>query len=199
MIIIFDFDKTLTDYDTLLGFYRSASNSKGIFAFKKLIFSLFSLCYKLKIINNDVLKSIGIIFFLYGKQKKEILKIAKEYSKNIKLNKLYYNNFMDSINSNKVLVVSASFEEYLIHLFPQDILIASQIKYSSNGRVVGLERNIYGEKKKIALAKNNIKNIDILYTDNLSDKPLMEISKTIYLIKNGEIFLVKNNLISLLK
>ena len=69
MIIVFDFDKTLTFKDTLFGFYKIVNKNSSIFLIKRLLLLIGAFLYKFKIIDNDSLKSFGIFLFLKGKDK----------------------------------------------------------------------------------------------------------------------------------
>ncbi|MGD8779537.1 MAG: haloacid dehalogenase-like hydrolase [Ignavibacteria bacterium] len=192
-VIVFDFDKTLTNYDTLMGFYRGLTKSSLINIIKYVLQIMASILYKINVINNDRLKRIGVLLFLFGKSRAEIKEYGKLYSKSITLNKIYFDEFMKYEDS-RLFVISASFEEYLSPIFPdgKSILIGSQIKYSKEEKVVGLKTNMYGRMKKVALAEQNIDHIDILYTDSFSDKPLMEIADVVYLVKSGKKEVIKN-------
>ena len=55
----------------------------------------------------------------------------------------------------------------------------------------GLKKNLYASAKNKELLKHGIDHIDILYTDSFSDKPLMDISDKVFLIKNGNKSLIK--------
>jgi phosphoglycolate phosphatase-like HAD superfamily hydrolase len=87
-VIAFDFDGTLTDKDTLLGFFVQF---KTRFKIVKIILYLMAMIItKLKIISNTRLKAIGVLFFLKEKSKSEIETIGEAYARTIKLNNVYY-------------------------------------------------------------------------------------------------------------
>lgn len=183
MYAVFDFDKTLTNHDTLFGFYRAANKKSYSFLMKRTLFLGVALFYKLKIINNDQLKKFGVFLFLKGKSREHIREIAKEYANQISLNNIYKNNFL-KYSENQRIIISASFEDYLRFLFPNENVIASSLKYK-NGIVVGIERNMFGNAKPESLIKEGINKIGVFYTDSFSDKPLMEYSIQVYLVKSG--------------
>jgi len=184
MIMVFDFDKTLTYRDTLFGFYRIANKSDISYYIKRVLLLMAAICYKLKLINNDRLKKTGISLFLKGKGKDFIDEKAKMYAATIKLNSIYYNDYLKYPIKDR-MIVSASFIEYLKPLFPNDKILASSLLYSKLDKVIGLQENVYAEQKRVVLADNEIDHIDILYTDSYSDKALMKISDKIFLINNG--------------
>ena len=184
MVVVFDFDKTLTYNDTLFGFYKITNKPNFSYYVKRVLLIVSAICYKLKIINNDRLKKIGISLFLKGKDKQYIDQKAKIYASSIKLNEIYKNDFLKYSNEDRI-IVSASFIEYLKPLFPNDDIICSTLKYSPSDKVINLHENVYAEQKRVALENQGIVHIDILYTDSYSDKALMNISNKTFLIKNG--------------
>ena len=178
MIVVYDFDKTLTYKDTLLGFFLSFSkNPIKIFSY----FFLMVLT-KFKLISNDALKEGGVKLFLKGKSKDEVERVAKNYAKTIKTNKVYKEMSFED----RVLIVSASFEEYLKPLFPESVeIVASKLKYKDN-KVEGVLFNCYSYKKVSVIKQKGIHFIDILYTDSYSDMPLIKISKQAFFVIDGE-------------
>lgn len=191
-IIVFDFDKTLTYKDTLYGFYEAVSGDTPSFKVKYVLFLFIAILAKVKLISNDSLKKFGIKLFLKGKHKNKINKKGKEYASSIKLNRIYSEDFKKIPSKNKI-IVSASFEEYLKPVFPDHLIIGSKILFDKNGRVKGLDRNLYGERKLTFLHYTGVEYIDVLYTDSYADKPLMEISKCVYLVKGNKKKLIKGN------
>jgi phosphoserine phosphatase len=183
MIVVFDFDKTLTYKDTLFDYYRLCSKNEITGILKILIYVLLMVIHKFKIISNQNLKRMGVNLFLRGKSKEFISKCAEEYSGKIKLNKIHAAEFKRYISP---YIVSASFSEYLKPLFPEARIISSEIEYN-NHRVVSLKSNRYGEEKCLALKDLGINCIDILYTDSISDLPLAQIAKEINLVKGDRI------------
>lgn len=182
-MVVFDFDKTLTDTDTLFGFYRHANKNDLIFKFKHFLYLAFAVGFKLRLWNNDRLKGLGVRLFLRGKTRVEIERAAKEYAKFIKLNGIYHDNYQ-AIPAEKRLVISASFEEYLIPLLGSQGVVGSLLAFK-NDCVSGLQRNMYGKAKSQYLHNRGISNLDMVYTDSFSDRPLMEMAEQVVLIKNG--------------
>jgi phosphoserine phosphatase len=134
---------------------------------------------KFKLISNDALKEGGVKLFLKGKSKDEVERVAKNYAKTIKTNKVYKEMSFED----RVLIVSASFEEYLKPLFPKNVeIVASKLKYKDN-KVEGVLFNCYSKKKIDALKQKSVEEIDRFYTDSYSDKPLAKISKEIVLVR----------------
>lgn len=184
-LVVFDFDKTLTKGDTLLGYYALVNEKDLKFRLKRLMLFGAALCYKLGIIDNDKLKQLGVKLFLCGFGREWLEAKAREYANRIKLNQVYDQNFLSTPKESR-MIVSASFEIYLEELFPDEKVIGSELVFSQ-GRAVGLKKNMFGEAKKKYLREEGIQYVDCLYTDSYSDLPLMEIAKKVLLVKKGEV------------
>jgi hypothetical protein len=185
-LYVFDFDKTLTYKDTISGFYHEL-NKKNVFIFriiKRICLIFFSILYKTKLISNYRLKSIGVALFLKGLDRDVVESVAEIYSKKIKFNKVYYDIFLKT-PQDKIMISSASFEIYLKYIFPNERLIGAKIKFEKD-KVESLLSNNYG-KDKI----HGIRKIYNFYTDSFSDKPLMDISENVYLVKNDLVNKIK--------
>lgn len=191
-VIVFDFDKTMTEKDTILGFYRFASRFKLSYSLKLPIYYLFAILTKMKFKSNMELKRLGVRLFLNGLEKEYLEKVGIDYSSEIKMNDIYRTDFFEYPVEN-VLVMSASYEVYLNPLFPNHRVVGSLLSYDSSLKVSDLLINMYGERKQEWLNDHGIDEIDLLYTDSFSDKPLMDISKNVFLVKNGEKEMLKHN------
>lgn len=185
-VVVFDFDKTLTEKDTLYGFYKAAAGSVWFFKLKYVILIVFALMYKFGIISNTRLKKIGIYLYLKGVSKYNIKEIGEKYAKSIKLNYIYDEVFPEYTNDN-VYVVSASFEDYLKPIFPHIPVAGSKLLFDSQDKVKGIELNMFGENKRRYLNSLGIKKIDLLYTDSITDKPLMDMASQIHLVKDNKL------------
>lgn len=190
MTAVFDFDKTLTYHDTLVGFYKVVNKPGFKYYLKRTLLIIAAICYKLKIIDNNKLKKIGVRLFLKGKDKSYIDEKAIAYAGTIKLNEIYYNDYQKYSIKDRI-IVSASLMEYLKPLFPKDKILSSSLLYSQSQKVIGLNDNFYAEQKLLALSKNGIERIDTLYTDSYSDRSLMQISDNVFLINKGVKILIK--------
>lgn len=182
---VFDFDKTLTNRDTLFGFYREVDGRHPLFRLKQLLLLLAAVCYKLNMIDNDRLKAIGIKLFLAGKPRETIESAAAGYARKIKLNDIYYREYQSTAEADR-LIISASLESYLRELFPGEQIAASRLKYRS-GKVLGLELNMYGPEKRAFLHHQGISRIDCLFTDSPADQPLMDMAGQVFMVRNGKI------------
>lgn len=182
--IVFDFDKTLTGKDTLLGFYRESA-SGFMFHLKYPFLLLSAILFKAGLISNDSLKRVGVILYLKGLRKRDLEKIALRYSSKINLNNIYHNDFL-KYSPERVLIISASFEVYLKPLFRNYTVVGSRLQYDNENRVNGMITNMYGEKKREWLLNQNIDRVEVFYTDSHSDQPIIDLSNKVYMIKNNK-------------
>lgn len=188
-MVIFDFDKTLTNKDTLFGFYSEVDGTNPLFPIKRLGLILTAVIHKVGIISNTQLKSVGVFLFLRNKNRNEILEKANEYAETIKLNSIYNDHFLREPKANR-MVISGSLEIYLRPLFHGERIIGTTLSYK-NDKVVGLKRNMFGKQKVEALYSDEIYNIERLYTDSYSDRFLMEISDKVEFVKKNKIIINK--------
>ena len=84
-------------------------------------------------------------------------------------------------------IISASFVEYISLLFPMTTIIGSELLYDDYNTVRGLKSNCYNLEKCKKLNEHGVSNIDILYTDSISDLPLAEMAKAIYVVRSSKI------------
>ncbi len=184
-MILFDFDKTLIDKDTLFGFYKTVHGDNTLFKFKRLIIILVAIIYKLKIINNTRLKKIGITLFLNGKTQAEIEEKAEVYVKGLKLNSIYHDIFL-SCPQEKRLIISASPEIYLKKMFPNENVLGTILNFDH--KEVKLKLNCYKDGKVLRYNEkySNIP-IDSVYSDSYSDMPLFKKSKDYHIIEKSSI------------
>lgn len=189
-MVVFDFDKTLTDKDTLFGFYRCASTDKKlVFVLKKYLLLVIALLYKAKLISNTTLKKTGVFLFLNGKSKEEITNAANVYAKSVGLNILYESVFLKIPREHR-MIISASFTVYLKYIFPGENIFGSALKFTNN-KVSGLELNMYGKAKLAVFKDSSSADIDAFYTDSYSDQPLIDIANEAYLVGKGRVKKIK--------
>jgi phosphoserine phosphatase len=185
-MVVFDFDKTLINEDSLFGFYKIVHGDGIIFKLKRGFLILAAIFYKFQFINNDKLKSIGIYLFLKGKSKKELLKASDIYAKSLILNSIYHKIFLKTKKEDRI-IVSASPQIYLNRIFPGEKVLGTTFKYK-NGVLKNLKFNCYNKNKleKLFLLYPDI-SINKVYSDSFSDSPLFENSKKYYIVKDGKI------------
>lgn len=185
-IILYDFDKTLTKRDTLLGFYFEVSRyKKQKYLFMPLYFAVMIL-HKFKLISNTKIKKIGVYLFLKNEVYSEIENISLKYSKKIIFNKL----FEKISNKTKMkIVITASFEIYVSKVLNSDFIIHGSTLKVKNNKIIGLDKNLFGiEKLNFFKKKYPGFQIDEFYTDSYSDLPLLNNAKKKFLIKKNKLY-----------
>ncbi len=186
-IIVFDFDKTLTNYDTTFKFYLFCSRNnprKYIFCY---LFFFIKIASKLKIISVKKEKELGLKFFCSSDEQK-FLEQCYQFSKTIKLNSLYDNEFKAIDQRHyKIIIASASFQYYLEWLFPNITVIGALVEINKKGKIVGIKQHPYSVEKANLLQSNNIIKINKFYTDSFTDLPTSKISDITFLVENGKI------------
>jgi len=189
-IVVYDFDKTLTYKDTLLGYFLYSGKRNVLYPFKSIIYFFSMILAKLKFMTNTDLKRVGVNLFLSNLEEDVFYKKSKNYHRSIEFNNLFKN--LTYSKESEYFIVSASFEEYLKPIFPSFVnIVASKIAVSKN-RAVGVEFNCYKENKIEALKKLGVDSIDILYTDSYSDLEMAKISKEIIIVKGDTLIICSN-------
>jgi len=185
--VVFDFDKTLTEKDTVLGFLLETTD-KSFMPARKMFFLFFAVLHKLGVIGNDRLKRAGIWLFLKNIPETAIREKATAYANTIRLNSIYDTEFV--LKYPNAIVATASYEDYVKPLCSDHMLLAAKLDYK-DGKVSGLKQNAYGSQKVALLNAEGINKIDIFYTDSFNDQPLMNISSVVFLVKNNTIKKIK--------
>jgi len=184
-IIVFDFDKTLTYNDSLLEYFVFCGKGKRYYLLRGYIFLFLVLLKRIHVLNLKQLKNFGIRLFLHKINKELLEKKSREFVKTIRLNSIYYHDFLNLKSKSKVIVISAALDTYLSHLFPDVKLIASNLYYEK-GFPIRLSYHCSYSNKVKSLNDSGITHIDILYTDSILDLPLARIASHIYLVKNDK-------------
>lgn len=184
-VVVYDFDKTLTKRDTLLGFFAYAAPKNIRFYVGIIVYVFCMVLAKLRMISNRNLKSYGIRLFLKYLKPEDLKSNFQSYNKEILFNHVFdgliYNSDTD------YYIVTASFQDYVKPIFPNFVnVIGSTIKYS-NGQAIDIESNCYQENKVERLKQYKINVIDTLYTDSFSDLALARIAKKIIIVNKGKL------------
>jgi hypothetical protein len=182
-ITIFDFDKTLTNYDTMTDFFMFCVKKKPIKLVLLPLYLLFKVLAKLKIISIKKEKELSL-FILAPKNINEFKEDCMLFSKSIRFNKIK-EIFDNEINlGNRVIILSASPELYLKLIFPFVEVLGTTFNVKKN-KIVSIDRHPYGKDKLSALYEIGIKEFDTFYYDSKSDEELFPICRNSFLIKNG--------------
>ncbi len=184
--ILFDFDKTLTYDDSLLGFFAYCTPKGFLFPFKLLLYFVYMVLAKLKIKSILSLKNFGISLFISGIEKEKLLKLSTEYAFRIKTNKVYKEMYKYEHKNDEKIVVSASFSEYVKPLFPDALLLCSELIYKDN-KPYKVGRHCFGKEKVKMLQEQGIESVYECYTDSLHDLPLIEMSLNKFLVRGDSI------------
>ena len=181
---VFDFDNTLTYRDTLLGFYVHCNRGSQLVLVCKLgIYLAFALLHKLSLLSNDALKHLGVRLFLRGASEKWIRDKAREYSGQIELNCVYH-DYLSRFDS--VYIVTASFREYVEHVFPNQKVIGSELMYR-DGKVAAVRVNCHGKTKVKMLKSAGVDQCDCFFTDSRKDLPVAQIATKAFLVRGDEV------------
>ena len=191
-MVIFDFDKTLINRDTLFGFYRAVDVHNPFFRLKRLLLLTFAFLYKFGLVSNSQLKRVGIALFLRGKSREYVESIGEKYAQELCLNRIYEERYLATPIEHRI-VITASFSPYIRPLFEGNHVLCSELKYEKD-RVIGLDFNCYSQNKVIAYFQKVVKHtIDEFYTDSIADLPLIKLSKQTHIVKNGRIIKTISN------
>lgn len=188
MIKVYDFDKTLTYDDTTLMFlYFCCNFLKTNKSMKKILVLFFAVLHKFKFLSNTEFKALSFGLVFKGRSKQVISDISRAFSEE-------KNNIFNNLG-NKVIagsgksqyVITASPECYVQMFFKNLIVIGTVFHFDSDGIYAGIKRNCFGSEKVIAIQERGISEINQFYTDSYSDRPMMEISDHIFLVKGDRI------------
>lgn len=99
-IVVFDFDKTLTDIDTTLPFFAFCSKGSRLRLFFLNIYYLLKILSKFKIISVKKEKEIGLLLFC-PRDINEFKRLCYQFSKTISLNDIYFNEYKKYTSGNR--------------------------------------------------------------------------------------------------
>lgn len=185
ILAIFDFDGTITKKDSFVEFIFYTHGTAKTFL-NGLVLSPILILYFLKILPNWKTKEIFLTYFYKGWDKKRFNAAALNYSQK-KLPQIIKKSAMEKLQwhkkeEHKVVVVSASFENYLQPWCQKEglDLIATKVEFIDNkisGNFMG--KNCYGEEKISRIKeKYNLKSFDCIYAygDSKGDLALKNIA-----------------------
>ena len=182
-IVVFDFDRTLTHIDTILGFYRSCHGRSPLLPLKLAAFLSCAAGMKAGLIGADRLKDLGVRLFLSALERGEVARRGREYAKRIELNRIYREEF---VKHEHAIVLSASFREYLTPIFPDSTVIASEIRFAGD-KPAGVLQHCHGDRKVAMLRERGIDRVDAFYTDSVDDLPVVRISDVTFLVRREQL------------
>lgn len=181
MIKVYDFDKTIYDGDSTIDFYLYCLKKHKDIIFLLPIQIYAMILYKLKIKEKEYFKEK---FFIFLNKIPNTDNYVKEFWKlNQKKIKSWYLNQKESTD----IIISASPEFLLMPLKKNlkiDKIIATKVN-KKTGKFEG--KNCHDAEKVIRFKQECNKKISEFYSDSMTDKPMMQLSKKAYLVKKNEI------------
>lgn len=184
--VVFDFDKTLTNYDTILPFFIFCCKGRPLLLLFLPLFIFIKILTKFNIISVQKEKEIGLLLFC-PKRIADFKNLCVDYSKTIKLNSIYYNYYQDTVTnqSTKVIIASASFQYYLEPLFSGSLVIGTTLKINKKNKIIGICCHPFNMEKLRELKKYGITKIETFYTDSINDLPVVKHAEKTVWIKKG--------------
>ncbi|GAB5524358.1 MAG: hypothetical protein Roseis2KO_22300 [Roseivirga sp.] len=180
-MIVADFDKTLTNYDTGTVFFVFSAKKKGFGILSWAFVYSFKVLSKLKFISVKTEKESMANLFL-PKSENGLEEIARVFAKTIELNALGD----DIAKKTDVIIASAGFDCYLKHVYPSHRIIGTQLVLTKKKKF-RIKEHPYGkEKAELLQEKLNVDRIDEFYTDSISDMPTSLMAHKTYWIKDGK-------------
>ena len=189
---VFDFDNTIYDGESAFDmfFYYLKKDFRGVFKFVPKFIEGF-IKYKRHIITIDEVKSDYALFI-------------KEYFKRIDNIEEDFERFWDIHEKNiKPFYAEIQKEDDVILSASPYCLLSVMTKRLGIKNVISSELDaVTGEIGEICYHDNKVKmfkavygdaKIDEFYTDSISDKPIMDISKTVFLVDGKKITKIKEN------
>jgi HAD superfamily hydrolase (TIGR01490 family) len=182
-LVLFDFDGTITNKDSLLEFFKHTHGIKA-YLYLLLMVPIF-VFYKLQFLSNNRAKEIIFSFFYKNCSKTKFKDWASSFSSEV-IPKILYKQAQQKIkwhleNNHKVIIVSATIENFISQWCTDNdiLLIATKIEFQEN-KVNGkfATKNCYGQEKVNRITKLvNIENFKTIfaYGNSRGDKEMLEL------------------------
>lgn len=171
-VVVFDFDGTLTNYDTLARFFAEQIKMQGRVWQNVLLFVL-KVLSKLKITSIRFEKE-AMLNVLFRGDKMKMLSAFSEYAGHIQTNNLGDLLKLKLAEGSRVIILSASPTEYIQMVYPQCEVIG--LDYAVDNGKLRVTRHPYGEEKKRILLYMGLNQIDEFYYDSKSDEAVLPIT-----------------------
>lgn len=185
VVRIYDFDKTLTSSDTTMMFLIYCCCFIENKTAKIVMIYFYAFCHKVRLLNNKNFKNLSYSLIFKGKSKNFIENISQAF---VNENKNIFNDLGEKVSTEinrQSYIVTASPECYVKLFFKNTAVIGTRFSFDTKGIYNGIEFNCYGANKVIALTEKRVTEVDEFFTDSFSDKPLMNISKKVFLVKKN--------------
>ena len=186
--VVFDFDKTISRYDTFNKYMYYIGTKKISFKLLKILYQFIRLLRKFRFISNLTQKHYALNIFLPNNPS-DLDRYSRDFIETIEFNSNILKKYKTEALRSQVFICSASPIIYLKELFPEATIIGLEFVKERKYRIV---KHPYGKEKFNILKSMGVSQIDRLYTDSIKDKYLAKISKTVFIINNDEITQVNN-------
>ncbi|GAB4272744.1 MAG: HAD-IB family hydrolase [Candidatus Rifleibacteriota bacterium] len=183
-LALFDFDGTITTHDSFREFILFIFGKKALLL-GALKLSPWLLGYIARLIPNHAAKRKVVDHFFKGMSKDDFEKFAKEFVRN-RLNKMIRPDAMKKIlwhlqNGDRIIVVSASFQDYLKHWCDQHKIeiIGTKLEWKDGVLTGNFDTNCWGQEKVRRIKEHlNIEDYDEIfaYGDSRGDKEMLEMA-----------------------
>lgn len=182
MIVVFDFDKTLTYSDSLTDLFRVNSNYV-----QRVIYFGLKVCSKLGLISVKVEKMV-MIKLLFESNEELFSKACRDQVKHLRFSPIMAKLTEYLNEKDRVIVLSASSIYLLREVFANNNveILGSEFDVVS-GKIIGFRQHPFDEEKLQVLSKYGISKVDEAYFDSRHDDCLKSISQRWYRVKNGMI------------
>lgn len=181
-VVVFDFDGTLTNYDSLARFFFVQIKIQKRYALYILLFAL-KVSSKLKI-TSVAFEKMTMLKALFGSDMVKMQTAFADYAKHIELNELGCLPNIKKEEGARVIILSASPSEYIKFVYPMCEVVG--LEYSFANKSIRVTCHPYGKEKKRILLDMGIERIDEFYYDSKSDESVLPIAVKGYKVKQGK-------------
>lgn len=180
MVVVFDFDKTLTYKDSLAELFKKYSNS-----FTWICYFLLRVSSKIGLIS-IIREKLVMIKILFGADDARFKAACIKQASQIRLTPILDILKQHLLNKDRVILLSASAKYLLEEVFKDsDIEIIGTEFLVEEGKILEVIQHPFGEEKLVILKRNNIIEVDDEYFDSHHDECLKSIAKNWHRVKNG--------------
>lgn len=172
-IIVFDFDKTVSEKDTFNLFLYFMGREVDYYLIKRFVYYLIITLRKLRIITNLKQKQLGLNLFINKKNSISDISL-NSFCKSIKLKKFMLDLLEKKSLESRVIICSASPVIYIKKLLPKVEVHGLEFSFNNNKYVIS--KHPYKIEKLRILQEIGVKRIDEFYTDSYSDRFIARIS-----------------------
>ena len=185
-VVVFDFDGTLTNYDTLVKFFIEQIKMQKRYGLYVVLFAL-KVSSKLKM-TSIAFEKMTMLRLLFGYNMVKMRSAFIDYAKRIQLNELGNLPNRKQLEGDRVIILSASPSEYIKQVYPKCEVVG--LEYVLTRESLTVTRHPYGEEKKRILIDMGLEQIDEFYYDSKSDEAVLTIVIKEYKVNKGKILVL---------